>query len=44
MGEQKKSQKFWGRKLVLVGKIHFHSTFILMSKVEKRMKNIENDV
>ena len=36
--------RFWGRKLVLVGKIHFPSLFILWSKVEKRMENTKNDV
>ena len=36
--------RFWGQKWVLACKIHFPSLFILWSKVEKRIENIENDV
>ena len=34
--------QFWGRKLVLVGKIQFQVTFILWLKIQKCLKNIEN--
>ena len=48
-GDQKKPNKsfdkflclnpqFWGRKWILVDKIHFPSLFILWSKVKKRIK------
>ena len=38
------NRRFWGRKWVPIGKIHFPLLFILWSKVEKRIENIENGV